>query len=124
MSPWVDVENGAERIGRDYVFSRKPSPALLAVDAWPARPSSGTCASALEACGGRLPAGVHPQGHQHRALQPQRLWEWADIAMRWPSASDWRTVRPEPHGTDFGSLVVCSVAPARMLVPRKPRKLA
>ena len=29
MSPWVDEEKGAERIGRDFVFSRKPSPAFL-----------------------------------------------------------------------------------------------
>ena len=36
MSPWVDVEKGAERIGGDYVFSRKPSPAFLAVDDWSA----------------------------------------------------------------------------------------
>ncbi len=34
MSPWVDVETGAEQIGRDFVFSRKPSPAFLAGDAW------------------------------------------------------------------------------------------
>ncbi len=32
MSPWVKVERGAERIGGDFVFSRKPSPALLASD--------------------------------------------------------------------------------------------
>jgi len=30
MSPWVDVERGAEQIGRDFVFSRKPNPAFLA----------------------------------------------------------------------------------------------
>lgn len=32
MSPWVDQERGAEAIGRDFVFSRKPNPALLAGD--------------------------------------------------------------------------------------------
>ena len=32
MSPWVDEERGAAEIGRDYVYSRKPSPALLAGD--------------------------------------------------------------------------------------------
>ena len=32
MSPWVNVERGASHIGRDFVFSRKPNPALLAVD--------------------------------------------------------------------------------------------
>ncbi len=32
MSPWVNEERGAAEIGRDYVYSRKPSPALLAYD--------------------------------------------------------------------------------------------
>jgi hypothetical protein len=30
MSPWADQERGAAGIGKDYVFSRKPSPAHLA----------------------------------------------------------------------------------------------
>ena len=34
MSPWVNVETGAERIGKDFVFSRKPAPALLAHNTW------------------------------------------------------------------------------------------
>jgi hypothetical protein len=29
MSPWANKERGAEEIGRDYVFSNKPNPALL-----------------------------------------------------------------------------------------------
>ncbi|MCJ7821489.1 MAG: hypothetical protein MUQ26_00145, partial [Armatimonadetes bacterium] len=29
VSPWSDVNTMAERIGADYVFSRKPSPALV-----------------------------------------------------------------------------------------------
>lgn len=29
MSPWVDERRGAEQIGGDYVYSRKPNPALL-----------------------------------------------------------------------------------------------
>jgi hypothetical protein len=32
MSPWVDQERGAREIGGAYVFSRKPSPALIATD--------------------------------------------------------------------------------------------
>ena len=32
MSPWVNEERGAEEIGHDFVYSRKPSPALLVVD--------------------------------------------------------------------------------------------
>jgi len=32
MSPWVDEVRGAREIGKDYVYSRKPSPALLCTD--------------------------------------------------------------------------------------------
>ena len=32
MSPWTNQERGAKAIGGDFVFSRKPSPALLATD--------------------------------------------------------------------------------------------
>jgi hypothetical protein len=34
MSAWMDVEKGAERIGGDFVFSRKTNPAFLAGDRW------------------------------------------------------------------------------------------
>jgi hypothetical protein len=30
MSPWANLERGAEEIGRDYVFSNKPNPAFIA----------------------------------------------------------------------------------------------
>jgi hypothetical protein len=32
MSPWTDQAKGAEEIGPDYVFSRKPNPAFLAME--------------------------------------------------------------------------------------------
>jgi hypothetical protein len=34
MSPFVDMEVAAEAVGRDYIFSRKPAPSLLACDTW------------------------------------------------------------------------------------------
>ncbi len=34
MSPWVDMAVAAEAIGRDYIFSRKPNPAILAGETW------------------------------------------------------------------------------------------
>ncbi|MCG3180330.1 MAG: hypothetical protein BIFFINMI_02689 [Phycisphaerae bacterium] len=36
MSPWADQERGAAAIDGDYVFSRKPSPALLATETFDA----------------------------------------------------------------------------------------
>ncbi len=34
MSPYVDMKTAAEAVGRDYIFSRKPAPSLLAGDTW------------------------------------------------------------------------------------------
>lgn len=34
MSPWADLEEGAEKIGKDFVFSWKPNPAIFADDNW------------------------------------------------------------------------------------------
>jgi len=83
MSPWVDVEKGAARIGRDFVFSRKPSPAFLAGDAWEpeavARDLRDTQAScARHGC----PLELILKDISTVRYQPQRLWEWADVAMK------------------------------------------
>ena len=50
MSPWVDVRRGAERIGGDFVFSRKPSPAQVAVDNWSPGDVEQHLREALDAC--------------------------------------------------------------------------
>ena len=34
MSAWAKVRKGAESIGSDFVFSRKPNPAMVAMDEW------------------------------------------------------------------------------------------
>lgn len=34
MSPWVDVARGAEVIGKDFVFSYKPNPAIIGMINW------------------------------------------------------------------------------------------
>jgi len=82
MSPWVDEERGAAAIGGDFVFSRKPNPALLA---WPEfnpqavrehiQASVDTCARhgcALE---------LILKDISTVNYEPQRLFEWARIAM-------------------------------------------
>jgi hypothetical protein len=83
MSPWVDVETGAERIGGDYVFSRKPSPAFLAVDAWNPQAVERDLTEVREACARHgCPVEFILKDISTVRYQPQRLWEWADIAMR------------------------------------------
>ena len=69
MSPWVNEERGAAEIGRDFVYSRKPSPRLLATDRFdPEQVRGGPGGDAGGLRETRMPAGVHPEGHQHRAL--------------------------------------------------------
>jgi hypothetical protein len=81
MSPWVDVEKGAERIGRDFVFSRKPSPALLAGDTLEPDRVDRDLRDTLEACARHgCPLEFILKDISTVCYQPQRLWEWADIA--------------------------------------------
>jgi len=83
MSPWVDVEKGAERIGGDFVFSRKPSPAFLAVDDWSAEAVEADLRQTLEACRRHdTPCEFILKDISTVRYEPQRLWEWAEVATK------------------------------------------
>jgi hypothetical protein len=83
MSPWTDQEVGAERIGGDYVFSRKPSPAFLATDAWAPDAVEADLRATVECCRRYgCPVELILKDISTVRYQPQRLWEWAEIAMR------------------------------------------
>ena len=83
MSPWVDQEEGAEQIGADFVFSRKPSPAFLAVDHWSPDAVAQDLRATIEVCERHgCPLELILKDISTVRYQPQRLWEWADIAMR------------------------------------------
>jgi len=83
MSPWVDVEKGAERIGRDFVFSRKPNPAFLAWDTWKPEAVEQDLRDTHEKCSRYgCPVEFILKDISTVRYQPQRLWEWVDIAMR------------------------------------------
>lgn len=83
MSPWVDEENGAERIGGDFVFSRKPSPAFLAVDAWEPEAIEKGLQATYDTCARHgCPVEIILKDISTVRYQPQRLWQWTDIAMK------------------------------------------
>jgi len=83
MSPWVNVERGAERIGRDFVFSRKPNPALLAGPTWQPEAVESHLRETLDACARHgCPCELILKDISTVCYQPQRLWEWAEIARR------------------------------------------
>jgi hypothetical protein len=83
MSPWVNIEAGAEQIGRKYVFSRKPSPAFLATDDWNPKAVEKDLRETLDACRKHgCPVELILKDISTVRYQPQRLWEWAGIAQR------------------------------------------
>ena len=82
MSPWVDVEIGAERIGGDFVFSRKPSPSFLAHPAMDEEAVRSDLLETRRACERYgTPLEFILKDISTVCYEPQRLWRWAEIAM-------------------------------------------
>ena len=82
MSPWVDEELGAAEIGGDFVYSRKPSPALLATDAFnpqAIRDDLTTTRTVCEKYG--CPLELIQKDISTVRYEPERLFEWGRIAM-------------------------------------------
>ena len=83
MSPWADVEVGAEAIGSDYVVSYKPDPALVARESWRPEAIEDDLRHVVEICRRTgSPLEITLKDISTAAYKPQRLWEWADIAAR------------------------------------------
>ena len=83
MSPWADVEVGAEAIGSDYVVSYKPNPALVAREGWHPEAIEDDLRQVVEICRRTgSPLEITLKDISTAAYKPQRLWEWADIAAR------------------------------------------
>ena len=80
MSPWVDLDRAVKEVGDDYVFSRKPSPAVLAEDNWHPEAARADLVRFLDKARGCHIEIIMKDVSTVR-YQPQRLWEWADIAM-------------------------------------------
>ena len=81
MSPWADVEQGAVAIGKQYVFSHKPNPAIFAGDAWNPELARRSLENVLEKTQG-CAVEVIMKDISTVCYEPQRLWAWAEIAMQ------------------------------------------
>jgi hypothetical protein len=82
MSPWVDEERGAAEIGRDYVYSRKPSPAFLAWDAFgPAAVRQDLAATRAICERHGCPLELILKDVSTVRYEPERLFTWARVAM-------------------------------------------
>jgi len=81
MSPWANVEKMVERGGSRYVLSFKPNPAVFAdPDRWHpewARRDLDTVLAKTRGCG----VEIIMKDISTVAGKPQRLWEWADLAV-------------------------------------------
>jgi hypothetical protein len=79
-STWCDLEKIMDGLGADMVYSIKPSPAVLAGDAWHPERARSEIRRALD-----LGHGAHMEFIMKDIStvrhKPQRLWEWAAIAM-------------------------------------------
>ena len=83
MSAWAKVPRGAEAIGPDFVFSRKPNPAMVAMDEWVpaiAEKDFDDVLAATRANG--CPVEFTLKDISTCRTDPKRLWEWCAIAER------------------------------------------
>ena len=82
MSPWVDQHRGAEAIGGDFVYSRKPNPALLAFDNVDAQGLRKDLQESITVCEKyHCPLEIILKDISTVRYHPERLFQWAEIAM-------------------------------------------
>ncbi len=82
MSPWVKVERAAAAIHGDYVFSRKPSPALVATDVFCPEDVRADLEATRKACETHgCPLEFILKDISTVRYEPQRLEAWGRVAM-------------------------------------------
>jgi hypothetical protein len=80
VSPWADVRAAAREIGREYVISLKPNPSVLATPSWhpeQVRTELETKLAAARGCNVEIVLNSISTVQR----QPQRLWQWMEVAM-------------------------------------------
>ncbi len=82
MSAWVDEERGASEIAGDYVYSRKPNPALLATDTFDAEAVRKDLEATREVCKRYgCPLEIILKDISTVRYDPMRLKKWGEVAM-------------------------------------------
>ncbi len=82
ISPWAKVDVAADRIGGDYVMSRKPSPTPLAMDAFDPEGTSRDVRRTIDECRRTgTPLEIILKDISTLRYEPQRLWEWERLVM-------------------------------------------
>jgi hypothetical protein len=80
VSPWCDQEIMAAELGNDYIFCRKPNPALISTEHFDEVAIRGDIRATLEAAGGRCPLEFAMKDVHTLCGHPERLGRWVDIA--------------------------------------------
>jgi hypothetical protein len=80
MSPWVDPARGAAGLGRDYVFSYKPNPEIIAMNPWDIGTARRFLKDALDKARGCVVEVLMKDLHTCRN-EPWRMGEWTKMAM-------------------------------------------
>ena len=80
MSPWIKLERAIENVGNEFVFSRKPNPAIFAEDVWNPRRARDELVEVLEQTRGVCSVELILKDISTVRYEPQRLWAWAEIA--------------------------------------------
>lgn len=81
VSPWCNPERAVNEIGRDYVISHKPNPAILAETQWDPVQARKNIRAFLDAAGGQCHVELIMKDISTVRYHPQRLWEWTALAM-------------------------------------------
>lgn len=81
VSPWSDIRKVSEELGGDYALSIKPNPAILAEDSWHPERARAEIREMLDQTGPECHVELILKDISTVRYEPQRLWEWADIAM-------------------------------------------
>jgi hypothetical protein len=81
ISPWADVEKAAESLGKDYIMSLKPNPSIFSIEQWDIELAERKLREMLEKARGCVVEILMKDLHTCRK-QPQRMWEWVNMAMR------------------------------------------
>jgi hypothetical protein len=81
MSAWSDFDSFIEQVSADYVISYKPSPAVFVDEVWSPEKARAALTKVLDRARGRCHVEIIMADISTVRYEPQRLWDWAHIAM-------------------------------------------
>lgn len=99
MSPWIDFEQAVRNVGDALIFAWKPNPACLAATTWDPGLVRKDMEEKLEKAKGCY-VEIHLTDISTVRYEPQRLWEWSQIAQE---VTESTPERGELHRREGGS---------------------